>query len=164
MVKNYSSKNIQEIMSHLNKSYISVRRKAAEMELTRSIYEDGLFYSTMEVMDILGLAKSTVRYYAKQGYLQHTTMKSFDKTYLKFSCENIIEFMSKYPEKWAHRNYDKDFLNILFIDYVGNIENIEKIKEIIGEGSQYWRKKSSFKMGKVNKELVLINEILETYR
>lgn len=140
LTNNYDKLNIEIIMRKLNKTYFSIKRKANMMGLERNIFEDGLYMSTMEVMEILGCAKSTIRLYVDKGYIKVKKFKSFNKEYNKFSVEGIINFMVSYPDKWKDREYDKDMLQLLFLDYHGNAKNIEFIKSLARERDSYWRK------------------------
>lgn len=137
----YQTKDIALIMKYLQRSYFSVKRKAQAIGLDRDIYDGGYYFSTGDVMETLGLAKSTVLYYVKMGYLKCNTLKSFNKYYKKFTVEHIVDFMYKYPSKWVHRKYDVENLQMLFLGYNGAKEKVERVKEYISAPPSFWREK-----------------------
>ena len=159
--ENYNSENVLKIMKRLNKTYYSIKRKAQEMGLERDIFQGGLYFSTMDVKDILGCAKSTLRYYVDNKLIKVIKFRSFDKEYNKFTVESIIKFMCNYPERWIHRPYDEDTIKLLFIDFRGPREYIEKVRWLMGNKDKIPKitnhgKKKSKEEGKSVKETIRI--------
>lgn len=121
LIENYQYMDTLELQKVLTKrSYQGIKRKASNLGLSKDIYlKEGLTYSPKEVGDILGLSEWTIRKYANRKIIYRTILVCKGKRFHKFSTENIVNFMYKYPNKWTNKPYDKEMIQTLLIDFQG---------------------------------------------
>lgn len=121
LLEHYQTTDTIELQKVLTKrSYTAIKKKATRLGVSKDIcLKEGLTYSPKEVGDILGLSEWTIRKYANRKLIYRTVQVCKGKRFHKFSTENIVNFMYKYPNKWINKPYDKEMIQTLLIDFQG---------------------------------------------
>lgn len=114
VINSWGMRSTKIMAKKLNLTEDAVKLKAHALNLRQQHTAYGEYYTVADLSELLGVGKKTVYYWVETDKISYSKLKVGRSQRIRFSVENIMEFMEKHPKRYDTRKIDWSIIKTFF--------------------------------------------------
>ena len=114
VINSWGMRSIKIMAKKLNLTEDAVKLKAHALNLRQQHTAYGEYYTVADLSELLGVGKKTVYYWVETGIITYSMLSVGRTQRIRFSVEDIMEFMEKHHKRYNTRKTDWTILKTFF--------------------------------------------------
>lgn len=116
--KNFNTSSINKIRLNLEKegytrTVIAIIKRAKDLKIKINITENGFYLTSKEISELMGFSICKVNSMIRKGFLRGEKYRNKTRT----DVRSLKKFLFYYQKYWNYKDVDKEFFNLIFLDY-----------------------------------------------